>query len=74
MKRTKIGHPVSANNESRGNYLLGGGQRDAGMDGSGRPTSQLAVLPGMTHYNILSFPHLDALITRFLDTPVPKDV
>lgn len=54
--------------------LLGGGQRDAGMDGSGRPASQLAVLPGMTHYNILSFPMLDALITKFLDAPMPKDV
>jgi hypothetical protein len=28
--------------------LFGGGQRDAGLDGSGRPTAQLAVLPGMT--------------------------
>ncbi|MDQ1255399.1 MAG: hypothetical protein QG646_4685 [Euryarchaeota archaeon] len=53
--------------------LLGGGQRDAGMDGSGRPTGQLAVLPGMTHYNILSFPTLDELITKFIDIPMPKD-
>lgn len=53
--------------------LFGGGQRDAGMDGSGRPNAQLAVLPGMTHYNILSFPTLDALVTKFLDAPGPKD-
>ena len=53
--------------------LLGGGQRDAGMDGSGRPTGQLAVLPGMTHYNILSFPTLDDLITKFIDITMPKD-
>jgi pimeloyl-ACP methyl ester carboxylesterase len=53
--------------------LMGGGQRDAGMDGSGRSTAQLAVLPGMTHYNILSFPTLDALVTKFLDAPGPKD-
>lgn len=29
--------------------LLGGGQRDPGWDGSGRPQSQLAILPGLTH-------------------------
>lgn len=53
--------------------LLGGGQRDAGMDGSGRPIAQLAVLPGMTHYDILSFPTLAALVMRFLDAPMLKD-
>lgn len=50
--------------------LLGGGQRDAGMDGSGRPNAQLAVLPGMKHYDILSFPGLAALVERFLNAPV----
>src|SRR5437899_11620607 len=30
--------------------LLGGGKRDPGWDGSGRPTSQLAVLLALTHY------------------------
>jgi pimeloyl-ACP methyl ester carboxylesterase len=50
--------------------LLGGGQRDAGMDGSARPTARLAMLPGMTHYNILSFPELAALVTQFLDAPI----
>ncbi|RIK42180.1 MAG: alpha/beta hydrolase [Chloroflexi bacterium] len=34
--------------------LLGGGLRDAGWDGSARPPSQLAILPGTTHYNILT--------------------
>ncbi len=47
--------------------LLGGGQRDAGLDGSLRPVSQLAILPGMTHYDILSFPSLPAVVTEFLD-------
>jgi pimeloyl-ACP methyl ester carboxylesterase len=51
--------------------LLGGGQKDAGMDGSDRPANQLAILPGMTHYNILAFPMLATLITTFLDMPVP---
>jgi len=47
--------------------LLGGGKRDGGWDGSGRPKSRLAILPGLTHYNIA-----DDLVTaetaiRFLD-------
>src|SRR5438132_2839802 len=32
--------------------LLGGGKRDGGWDGSGRPKSQRAILPGVTHDNI----------------------
>ena len=33
--------------------LLGGGTRDAGLDGSLRPTAnQLAIIPGTTHYNL----------------------
>ena len=51
--------------------LLGGGQKDAGMEGSDRPANQLAILPGMTHYNILAFPMLANMITTFLDMPVP---
>jgi pimeloyl-ACP methyl ester carboxylesterase len=52
--------------------LLGGGRQDAGMDGSRRPAARLAILPGMTHYNILSFPVLAALVTPFLDTPMQE--
>jgi len=34
--------------------LFGGGTRDAGVDGSRRPTpNQLAIIPGTTHYNLL---------------------
>lgn len=34
--------------------LLGGGTRDAGLDGSLRPTpNQLAIIPGTTHYNLM---------------------
>ena len=33
--------------------LLGGGTRDAGVDGSARPTqNQLAIIPGTTHYDL----------------------
>ena len=49
--------------------LLGGGQKDAGLDGSGRPVAQLAILPGLTHYNINSSPALALAVTPFLDAP-----
>ena len=52
--------------------LLGGGQRDAGLDGSGRPVARLAILPGTTHYDLLAFPGLAAMVTAFLDAPVPS--
>ncbi len=52
--------------------LLGGGQRDAGWDGSGRPArAQLAILPGATHYDILGQPELAPAVLRFLDAPMP---
>src|SRR5256712_6527650 len=47
--------------------LLGGGQRDGGWDGSGRPASRLAILPGLTHYTIFSAPALAATVIPFLD-------
>jgi len=35
--------------------LLGGGTRDAGVDGALRPTpNQLAIIPGTTHYDLIS--------------------
>lgn len=51
--------------------LLGGGQKDAGFDGSARPTNQLAILPGLTHYNISAAPALAMAVTPFLDAPMP---
>ncbi len=51
--------------------LLGGGQRDAGLDGSLRPTSRLAILPGMTHYDILTFPGFADIVISFLNAPLP---
>lgn len=51
--------------------LLGGGKKDAGWDGSGMCHSRLAVLPGVTHYNILSSPLLAPIVTAFLDASVP---
>jgi pimeloyl-ACP methyl ester carboxylesterase len=51
--------------------LLGGGLRDAGVDGSGRPAARLAILPGATHYDLLFSPLLAPAVTPFLDTPLP---
>jgi pimeloyl-ACP methyl ester carboxylesterase len=51
--------------------LLGGGQRDAGWDGSGRPKSRLAILPGVTHYSMGSEPAMAAVAILFLDEVAP---
>jgi pimeloyl-ACP methyl ester carboxylesterase len=47
---------------------LGGGQRDAGLDGSLRPASQLAIVPNTTHYTLAVEPMLPAIVERFLET------
>jgi pimeloyl-ACP methyl ester carboxylesterase len=52
--------------------LLGGGKRDGGWDGSGRPKSQLAILPGLTHYTIGNAPALAQAVIPFLDEPAQK--
>jgi pimeloyl-ACP methyl ester carboxylesterase len=52
--------------------LLGGGQRDAGLDGSLRSVNELAILPGLTHYNLSAAPALVAAVTPFLDAAMPK--
>ena len=41
--------------------LLGGGQRDAGWDGTLPTRSRLAILPGRTHYDIFAAPDLAAI-------------
>ncbi len=53
--------------------LLGGGKRDAGWDGSGMSQSRLAILPGLTHYDIFSSPVLASTVIPFLDSPVLKE-
>jgi pimeloyl-ACP methyl ester carboxylesterase len=49
--------------------LLDGGLRDGGWMGEGRPKGghALAILPGLTHYNIFSSPLLAAATLTFLD-------
>jgi pimeloyl-ACP methyl ester carboxylesterase len=47
--------------------LLGGGQRDGSWDRSGRTHHRLAILPGVTHYDINVHPALPAAVVPFLD-------
>jgi pimeloyl-ACP methyl ester carboxylesterase len=49
--------------------LLGGGKQDGGWDGSGRPKSRLAILPGVTHYDMAIAPALAPTVVAFLDDP-----
>jgi pimeloyl-ACP methyl ester carboxylesterase len=49
--------------------LLDGGLRDGGWMGDGRPKGghALAILPGLTHYNLFSSPLFGAVTLAFLD-------
>jgi len=49
--------------------LLDGGHRDGGWMGEGRPKGghALAILPGLTHYNVFSSPLFAAVTLAFLD-------
>jgi pimeloyl-ACP methyl ester carboxylesterase len=48
--------------------MLGGGQRDAGIDGSQRPANQLAIVPNTTHYALAVDPLLPQIVERLLAT------
>jgi pimeloyl-ACP methyl ester carboxylesterase len=45
---------------------LGGGQRDAGLDGSLRPANQFAIVPNTTHHTLVVDPILPEIVERFL--------
>jgi pimeloyl-ACP methyl ester carboxylesterase len=49
--------------------LLDGGRRDGGWMGEGRPSGghALAILPGLTHYNLAVSPLFAAVVLAFLD-------
>jgi pimeloyl-ACP methyl ester carboxylesterase len=47
--------------------LLGGGRRDANWDRSGMTPHRLAILPGVTHYDINAVPALALAVVPFLD-------
>jgi hypothetical protein len=46
--------------------LFGGGKRDGGWDGSGICKARLAILPGLTHYNIFRSLVLASMVSAFL--------
>ena len=48
--------------------LLGGGLQDAGWDGSAMNQNRLAIIPGLTHYTMVS-PPLAATALSFIDAP-----
>jgi hypothetical protein len=50
---------------------IGGAKRDAGWDRSGLSRARLAILPGLTHYDIYSSPALALTATQFLDAAEP---
>ena len=54
--------------------LLDGGLRDGGWMGEGRPKGghALAILPGLTHYNIGTSPLLAAVALNFIDGEQPS--
>lgn len=52
--------------------LLGGGKKDGGWDGSWISNARLAILPGLTHYNIFSSPALASTVKQFLDAPAGR--
>jgi pimeloyl-ACP methyl ester carboxylesterase len=53
--------------------LLGGGKRDANWDRSGVTHHRLAVLPGLTHYDINVSPTLSQAVIPFLDASVSAE-
>jgi pimeloyl-ACP methyl ester carboxylesterase len=52
--------------------LLGGGKKDGGWDGSGISNARLAILPGVTHYNIVESPLFPMVVGPFLDLPTTR--
>lgn len=49
---------------------LGGGKHDAALDGSSRPVVRLGIVPGATHYNILSTTMVAEMVVPFLSQAV----
>ena len=46
--------------------LIGGGLRDPGWDGSSTTNMRLAILPGLTHYDIFRASQLAAVVADFV--------
>jgi hypothetical protein len=45
---------------------MGGGKRDAGLDGSLSPANRLAIIPGTTHYDIMTTTAVARIAEQFL--------
>ena len=54
--------------------LLGGGQKDGGWDGSGISNARLAILPGVTHYNVMESPLLAQVVAPFLNINIRVEI
>ena len=52
--------------------LLGGGKKTAALTASAKPPRETAILPDVTHYDIVDKPALVAAATAFLDAAPPK--
>lgn len=64
------GQPESTGRASRSSCCTAA-SAPSRWDGSGRPASRLAILPGFTHYTVFSAPALAATVIPFLDEPAP---
>jgi hypothetical protein len=53
-------------------HLLGGGQKDAGWQREHMSQNRLAILPGLTHYEIFLAPALPATVLPFLNDEMAK--
>jgi pimeloyl-ACP methyl ester carboxylesterase len=53
-------------------HLLGGGQKDAGWQREHMSQNRLAILPGLTHYEIFLAPALTATVLPFLNDEMAK--
>jgi hypothetical protein len=47
--------------------LLGGGKKDPGWENADLPNVRLAILPGLTHYDVYRSPELASTVIRFLE-------
>jgi hypothetical protein len=50
--------------------LLGGGIKEPGWQNTQLSRSRLAIVPGYSHYNLLSSPEVPQIISKFLADPL----
>ncbi len=53
-------------------HLLGGGQKDAGWQREHMSQNRLAILPGLTHYEVFMAPAMATTVMPFLDDEMAK--